>query len=181
MNAPVFVDTNVLVYARDAGDVAKQARAAAWLEVLWHEQAGRTSMQVLSEYYVTLTRKLDPGVPSAEAWDDVSALFTWRPQAIDGAVMQRGREIEQRHRLSWWDSLIVAAAAVQGCTLLLSEDLQDGGFYAGVSVRSPFTLSVDEPVATYAVAAAAARGHPRRGRPRRFRVSQSPGSARAMG
>jgi predicted nucleic acid-binding protein len=167
MNVPVFVDTNVLVYARDAADAAKQARAAAWLEILWREQAGRTSIQVLSEYYVTLTRKLDPGLPSAEAWDDVSALFTWRPQAIDEAVMQRGREIEQRHRLGWWDSLIIAAAATQGCALLLSEDLQDGGVYAGVTVRSPFTLAVDEPAATYAMAPAAARGHPRRGRPKR--------------
>ena len=133
MTAPVFVDTNVLVYARDAGDAAKQARAAAWLEFLWREQVGRTSMQVLSEYYVTLTRKLDPGVSTVEAWDDVSALLTWHPQAIDRAIMQRGREIEQRHRLSWWDSLIVAAAAAQGCALLLSEDLQDGGVYAGVA------------------------------------------------
>jgi len=63
MTAPVFVETNVLVYARDAGSAAKQARAAAWLEILWREQVGRTSMQVLSEYYVTLTRKLDPGSP----------------------------------------------------------------------------------------------------------------------
>ena len=164
MIAPVFVDTNVLVYARDAGDAAKQARAAAWLEILWREQAGRTSTQVLSEYYVTLTRKMDPGVSSAEAWDDVSALFTWRPQAIDEAVMRRGREIEQRHRLSWWDSLIVAAASAQGCALLLSEDFQDNGVYAGVTVRSPFTLAVDEPTAA---APAAARGHPRRGRPKR--------------
>ena len=167
MTAPVFVDTNVLVYARDTGDAAKQARAAAWLEILWREQAGRTSTQVLSEYYVTLTRKMDPGVSSAEAWDDVSALFTWRPQAIDEAVMRRGREIEQRHRLSWWDSLIVAAASAQGCALLLSEDFQDSSVYAGVTVRSPFTLAVDEPTATYAGASAAARGHPRRGRPKR--------------
>lgn len=172
MTAPVFVDTNVLVYARDADDAAKQTRAAAWLEILWREQVGRTSMQVLSEYYVTLTRKLHPGVPTAEAWDDVSALLTWRPQAIDAAIMQRGREIEQRHRLSWWDSLIVAAAAAQGCALLLSEDLQDGGVYAGVTVRSPFTLSVDEPAETYTMAATATRGHPRRGRPRRARTSR---------
>ncbi|HEX8009381.1 MAG TPA: PIN domain-containing protein [Casimicrobiaceae bacterium] len=167
MTAPVFVDTNVLVYARDAGDPAKQVRAAAWLEALWREQAGRTSVQVLSEYYVTLTRKLDPGLPAAEAWDDVNALFAWRPHPIDETLMQRGREIEQRFRLAWWDSLIVAAAALQGCAVLLSEDLQDGGIYAGVTVRSPFTLSVGESAASYAVVPAAARGHPRRGRPRR--------------
>ena len=166
MIVPVFVDTNVLVYARDAGEPAKQARAAAWLEMLWREQLGRTSTQVLSEYYVTLTRKLDPRVAPAEAWDDVSAFLTWRPQPIDEAVMQRGREIELRYRLGWWDCLIVAAAQLQGCALLLSEDLQDGGVYGGVTVRSPFTTGVNEPAAPYA-ATSAARRHPRRGRPKR--------------
>ena len=166
MIVPVFVDTNVLVYARDAGEPAKQARAAAWLEMLWREQLGRTSTQVLSEYYVTLTRKLDPRVAPAEAWDDVSALLTWRPQPIDGAVMRRAREIELRDRLGWWDCLIVAAAQLQGCALLLSEDLQDGGVYGGVTVASPFTMGVSEPAATYA-AVSAARRHPQRGRPKR--------------
>ena len=166
MIVPVFVDTNVLVYARDAREPAKRARAVAWLELLWREQLGRTSMQVLSEYYVTLTRKLEPRVAPAEAWDDVSALFTWRPQAIDERVMQRGQEIELRYRLGWWDCLVVAAAQVQGCALLLSEDLQDGGVYGGVTVASPFTMGVSEPAATYA-AVSAARRHPQRGRPKR--------------
>ena len=165
MTAPIFVDTNVLVYARDAREPAKQARAAGWLEQLWREQLGRTSMQVLSEYYVTLTRKLDPNVAPAEAWDDVSAFLTWRPQPIDESVMRRGQEIEQRHSLNWWDSLVIAAAELQGCALLLSEDLRDGGVYGGVTVRSPFTISVEEPAGTYAVASAAHR-HPPRGRPR---------------
>jgi predicted nucleic acid-binding protein len=49
MTAPVFVDTNVLVYARDASETARQARAAAWLAYLWGERAGRVSTQVLSE------------------------------------------------------------------------------------------------------------------------------------
>ena len=167
MTAPVFVDTNVFVYARDASEPAKQARAAAWLEQLWREQAGRTSVQVLSEYYVTMTRKLDPGLSSGEAWDDVATLLSWRPQPIDEALLRRGREIEQRHRLSWWDSLIVGAAQVQGCALLLSEDFQDRGVYGGVTVRSPFMLAVDEPAASYAMVSVAVRGHPRRGRPRR--------------
>ena len=167
MNVPVFVDTNVLVYARDARDATKQMQAAAWLNLLWREQIGRTSMQVLEEYYVTLTRKLDPRVSPAEAWDDVSAFLTWHPQPIDEGVLRRGQEIEQRYSLSWWDSLIVAAAQLQGCPLLLSEDLQDGRAYGGVTVRSPFTLSVGEPPAAYTVSSAAANRHPPRGRPRR--------------
>ena len=165
--ANVFVDTNVFVYARDIRDPAKQSRAAAWLEHLWHERAGRTSVQVLSEYYVTVTRKLDPGLSSREAWDDVRALFAWRPCAVDVSLLERGREIGSRYKLNWWDSLIVSAAESQDCSLLLSEDLQDGGVYGGVTVRTPFALDANEAAARYSNATKAASRHPPRGRPKR--------------
>jgi len=169
MTATVFVDTNVFVYARDAGEPAKQPRAAAWLHYLWREQLGRTSIQVLSEYYTTVTRKLDPGLSPADAWDDVTALFTWRPSPVDAGLLQRGRDLESRHGLSWWDSLVVVAAEVQGCPLLLSEDLQDGGQYGSVTVRSPFALGVEEAAAQYSALPKATAGHPVRGRPTRRR------------
>jgi predicted nucleic acid-binding protein len=167
MTAPVFVDTNVLLYWRDGRHAAKQARAAEWLALLWREQRGRTSTQVLSEYYVNVTRKLDPGLPADEAWDDVQALLAWEPQATDGALLQRGRTIEGRYGLSWWDGLVVAAAQAQGCALLLTEDLQDGAVYGGVTARNPFTLSVGEEAAVYGAAPAAAPRYRSRGRPRR--------------
>jgi len=167
MTALVFVDTNVFVYARDAREASRQPLAAAWIERLWRERTGRTGMQVLSEYYVTVTRKLEPGLKPADAWNDVQSLLSWQPQTIDAALIRRAREVEQRHRLSWWDSLIVGAAQLQNCTLLLSEDLQDGGAYGGVEVRSPFTLTLNEPIAAYAVPPIVARSHPPRGRPRR--------------
>jgi predicted nucleic acid-binding protein len=167
MTATVFVDTNIFVYWRDARDRAKQKQATAWLERLWHDQLGRTSIQVLSEYYVTVTRKFEPGLPAAHAWDDVSALFAWRPQVIDEALMQRGHENQQRHRLSWWDGLVVGAAQLQGCALLLSEDFQDGSVYGGVTVRSPFTLAVNEPAPPCAVSRATESRHRPRGRPRK--------------
>lgn len=165
MIATVFVDTNVFLYARDAGEPAKQPRAMAWLERLWREQLGRTSVQVLSEYYVNVTRKCDPGLGQNDAWEDVTALFAWRPQPIDEVLIQRGREIEHRYRLSWWDSLVVSAAQLQGCAVLLTEDLQDGGVYGAVTVRSPFTYAVGETIAGYTSVAVATRGHPPRGRP----------------
>ena len=68
--------------------------------------------------------------------------------------------------MSWWDSLIVAAAQAQHCILLLTEDLQDRAVYGGVTVRNPFTLGVSEAAIEYTAAPAAARLHRPRGRPK---------------
>ena len=170
MIAPVFVDASVLIYAVDAREVDKRLRAADWMARLWSERSGRTSVQVLSEYYMTVTRKLRPAVSTDSAWNDVKSLLAWRPQAIDQALLQRAREIEQRHRLSWWDSMVVAAAQLQDCAVLLTEDLPDGAAFGSVTVRSPFTLAVEAPRAGYAVALTAQR-HPPRGRPRKQLVT----------
>lgn len=166
MTARVFVDTNLLVYFRDAGAPRKQAIADEWLRRLWSERSGRTSMQVLSEYYVTVTRKLKRRLDAADAWDDVQGLLRWLPRPIDADLVIQARDVERRHRLNWWDCMIVAAAQLQSCSLLLSEDLQDGGDYGGVVVRNPFTLSVNESPGEYHVASSFPR-HPPRGRPRR--------------
>jgi predicted nucleic acid-binding protein len=162
-----FVDTNVLVYARDPREPIKQARAAEWISVLWREGAGRTSTQILSEYYAVVTRRLVPRVPPDDAWDDARMLFAWDPQPVDTNLLARTREVEQRWRLSWWDSMVVAAAQLQDCSLLLTEDLQDGTQYGGVTVHSPFTHDVREPVPAYAVAPAVRPRHRGRGRPRK--------------
>jgi len=112
----------------------------------------------------------DPEAPARahadDAWDDVQALLCWHPQSIDIDLLQNGREIERRFKLSWWDSLIVASAQSQNCTVLLSEDLQDGATYGGVTVRSPFTLSINEAAASYTARTPRSR-HPPRGRPRK--------------
>jgi predicted nucleic acid-binding protein len=166
MTAPVFVDTNVLLYARDAGEPAKQPLARQWLEQLWLDRTGRTSTQVLTEFYVNATRKLVPGMPAERAWEDVEALLTWSPQPVNAELLIRGRAVEQRYRLSWWDSLIVAAAQLQDCALLLTEDLQDGARYGDVRVQSPFTPAVSEPGAPYAIRRLHAKPlHRGRGRP----------------
>lgn len=167
MTATVFVDTNILVYARDASEPAKQSLASEWLRELWTEQRGRTSVQVLSEYYTTVTRKLRPGLSTDEAWEDVAALFAWEPQEVDRTVMVRAREIERRHSLSWWDSMIVAAAQLQDCAVLLSEDLQHGWTCGTVAVRNPFVEHIEETPARYSALPAPVSRHRRRGRPSR--------------
>ena len=135
---PVFVDTNVLVYSRDTSERTKQPQAAAWLEHLWRERTGRVSVQVLQEYYVTVTRKLSPGMAPADARRDVLHLATWRPVAIDEAMLEDAWVGEDRWGLSFWDALIVSAARATGCRHLLSEDLQDEQEFEGVTVVDPF-------------------------------------------
>jgi predicted nucleic acid-binding protein len=171
MTGPVFVDTNLLVYAHQSGELLKQPVARDWLEKLWTQSTGRTSVQVLNEYYVCLTRKVRPALAADTAWDMVSSFFSWNPQPIDADVLLRAREIERRYRLSWWDSLIVSAAQIQGCVMLLTEDLHDGAVYGGVKVRNPFTLAVSEPEAEYVVTPAAVSRYRHRGRPRRNKAS----------
>lgn len=135
---PCFVDTNVLVYARDASEPVKQPRARAWLDALWSARTGRISAQVLSEFYVTVTRKLDPGMTPDAARADVRDLAAWHPAPIDPATLERAFELEDRFQLSWWDALIVASAQLQGCRVLLSEDLQRGQRFDDVEVVDPF-------------------------------------------
>jgi len=167
MTAPVFVDANVFLYGRDEDEPAKRPRANAWLDHLWRERLGRTSVQVLSEFYVNLLRKPGARLSRDGAWDAVEKYFAWTPQPVDETLFRRAREIEQRYRLSWWDSMVVAAAQLQDCYVLLTEDLQDGMAMGPLIVRSPFTLTVGEPAATYTVVPAVSRHRPR-GRPRRL-------------
>jgi predicted nucleic acid-binding protein len=168
MTAAVFVDTNVFVYARDTRDPVRQARAAQWLEHLWRTRAGRLSVQVLNEYFDTTTRKLVPGLSRDEAWQDVQLLLLgWRPRALDGQLLERAYALARGHRLSWWDALIVAAAQLQDCVILLTEDLQDGTAFGGVTVRNPFKLALEQAQPEYGLAVAAPERHRSRGRPRR--------------
>ena len=134
----VFVDTNVLVYARDTTDPRKHTAARSWMERLWSSRAGRLSTQVLHEYYVTVTRKLHPGLSKDAARSDVRDLAAWQPIALDDNVVRRAWAVEDRFDLSFWDALIVAAAQSAGCRYVLSEDLQHGQDLHGVEVLSPF-------------------------------------------
>jgi predicted nucleic acid-binding protein len=115
MNAVCFVDTNLLVYFRDVTEVDKQAIAGDWLSALWRLRSGRLSFQVLSEYYVTVTQRLQPGLPREEARADVRGLMAWRPVGIDRRLVEGAWMLQDRYRFSWWDALIVAAAQRANC------------------------------------------------------------------
>ncbi len=137
---PVFVDTNVLLYARDASEPDKQPRAREWLDLLWSERAGRVSLQVLTEYYQAVTRKLRPGLDRETARADVRDLSAWRPVRVDEMVMEDAWRLEDRYGLSIWDALVVASARAAGCRHLLTEDLQHGQDLDGLVVVNPFRV-----------------------------------------
>jgi predicted nucleic acid-binding protein len=144
MSATVFVDTNVLVYARDASEPKKQPLARAWLDALWEQRRARLSFQILDEFYVTVTRKLQPGLDRASAQADVRDLMAWRPIGIDGPLLEDAWRLESRFALDFWDAQIVASARALGCRFLLTEDLQDGQDLDGLLVVDPFVTSPAE-------------------------------------
>jgi predicted nucleic acid-binding protein len=134
----VFVDTNVLVYAHDASETARQPIAQAVLTELWRSRSGALSTQVLQEYYVVATRKFDPRLSRREARELVDAYSTWQLVLIDVPLILAASELEERHTLSFWDALIVEAARRAGATRLVTEDLQAGRWIAGMLIDNPF-------------------------------------------
>lgn len=142
MIAPVFVDTNVLIYAVDEADRKKNEAARLWRAELWKSNLGRISVQVLQEFYANVSVKWPAAQDDARA--EVRDLLKWNPVVIDALVMERGWKIQDRYRLSFWDSLIAAAAKQASCGYLLTEDLQAGQNIEGVVVVNPFRTTFDQ-------------------------------------
>lgn len=137
--ALAFVDTNVLVYAFDAGEPAKRARA---LELLVDETVDLVvSAQVLNEFYWVATRKLTPPLDAAVAHEVVRELSLGRVVPLDAASVDRAIEMARTHGLSLWDASILIAAQSAGCGVLWSEDLNDGQRFDGLVVRNPFAAA----------------------------------------
>ena len=136
--ARYFLDTNILVYAHDRNSGAKHKRARDLVEELWNSGEGILSTQVLQEFCITLRRKVFPPVPVEEVRSLIRDYLNWeivvnRPESILEAL-----SIEERHKISFWDALILQAAEASNATLLYSEDLAAGQVYGTVQVVNPF-------------------------------------------
>ena len=139
----VFVDANILIYSEDGADAAKQKAALAWLHVLWLKGLGRVSTQVLNEFYVIATRKLQPSMPAGDARAEMRRYELWQPWQIDHATVESAWAVESRYGLHYRDCLVVAAAQHLGCRYLLSEDMGHEQHFGGVQVINPFKSSVE--------------------------------------
>ena len=133
-----FVDTNVLLYASDAAQGRKHVVAKSLVEDLWNSQTGVISTQVLQEYCFNLRRKLRPPLSIADTAERVRDYLSWPIVTNFAESTIAALEIETRHRISFWDSLIVQAAQFAGCNILYSEDLNHGQLISAVRVVNPF-------------------------------------------
>jgi predicted nucleic acid-binding protein len=132
-----FVDTNVLVYAVDEDEPVRHDRAR---ELLDEVDPGTlvVSAQVLGEFYVTATRKLTRPLTAADAARRVAQFATLTVVPLDTRLVATAIDLSTTAQISYWDALILAAAASAGCERVLTEDLQDGQTIAGVRIENPF-------------------------------------------
>jgi predicted nucleic acid-binding protein len=132
----VALDTNVLAYAENTNGVEMRDAALALLERLPVEQT-LIPVQALGELFAVLVRKARRSRTHAREavlhWRDTFSLIETSPDVILMAL-----ELTITHQFGWWDAVIMAAAGDTGCRLLLSEDLQDGFTWSGVTIVNPF-------------------------------------------
>ncbi len=133
-----FLDTNILVCAYDLGDSRKQEKAQLILTDGIERDNLVLSVQVFGEFFNVVTRKIKIPMTPDEALSVISALEILPVVDIDLTMVKRAIDIQGAYEMSYWDSLIIAAAERAECKEVISEDLNDGQVYHGIPVRNPF-------------------------------------------
>ena len=136
MSGREFIDTNVLVYADDARDRRKQARARELIRRLMRERRGVLSLQILQEFFAAATRKL--GMSSKEARQRVSLYSRFDVVTLTPTDLLAAIDLHRMHQLSIWDSFVIRAALNGACTVLYTEDMQAGYMIEDVLLTDPF-------------------------------------------
>jgi predicted nucleic acid-binding protein len=141
MNAGEFLDTNILVYAADKGAGPKRDIALDLLEMVGATRTACLSVQVLQEYYVTVTKKL--ALPKRDALGHVERLGRWRVHRPTVGDIIAACQAHDSQPISFWDAMILRSASQMGCQVVWSEDLTDGWEWQGVTVRNPFARTAE--------------------------------------
>jgi predicted nucleic acid-binding protein len=140
----IFVDTNILVYGHDVDAGQKHQIAQTLLADLWNLRSGVLSIQVLQEFYVTLTRKVLHPLSPSTVRNLIRDYISWQVEVNDTQSVLNASRIEENYRISFWDALIVTAAARAKVSKILSEDFQSGQVIEGIVLENPFH-PLDEP------------------------------------
>jgi len=131
-----FLDTNVVVYALDTADPVKQEAAIALLE---SDRRLVVSTQVVLEAWWVLTRRLARTLPEDETIAVIDELCRLPVVTTDVEVARRAIATSRRFRIAVWDALIIEAARSAGCDRVLTEDLQGGQDFDGITIENPFS------------------------------------------
>ncbi len=140
MIARLFVDSNVLVYAFDESEPAKQHEAQRLISAHGTEHELVLSTQVLQEFYVNVTRKLKGPVPGPVALATVERLAALHVEQITPPMVLAAIRRHQSEQLAFWDALILEAALAARCHRLVSEDFQHGRRYDDLVIENPFLI-----------------------------------------
>lgn len=140
MTGSDFFDTNILVYAYDSHDPAKQKKAQDMLTQGTKKGNGVISTQVLGEFFTVVTRKIQQPISVVDAREIINHVSVMDVQEIDLLIVKRALETVETYNISYWDSLIVAAAERAGCERIMTEDLNTGQLYHGITATNPFIL-----------------------------------------
>ena len=136
MAARSFLDTNILIYSVDRADPAKQNTALELIARHAKDRTGVISTQVLQEFYSAATRKL--GIEPLQARQHLRDFRVFDIVQVTPAIIEEGIDCSILHQLSFWDGLILAAAATAKSAELLSEDLGHPQKLQGLTIRNPF-------------------------------------------
>jgi len=139
MSDKYFADTNILVYAFDKREPEKQQIAQEILITLGSSYNLTISTQVLQEFFVTITRKLQPAFSFEVAYELVEEFACYPIVEINFQMILAAIKRNQQGYVSFWDALIIEAALKNNCNILLSEDMQDGQFIDNqLIIKNPF-------------------------------------------
>ena len=133
-----FVDANILVYAFDSSAGPKREASQVLLERLWNDNTGCVSVQVLQEFFVTVTRKVAKPLPVEDATSRIREFAVWKVFTPTAADVLAAIGLHTHAKIAFWDAMIVLAAAESGCDTLWTEDLAHGQTIRGVRIRNPF-------------------------------------------
>jgi len=139
MNDKTFIDTNILVYAHDYTSKEKQEISQKIIIELWENNSGVVSTQVLQEFYFVLIQKVRKPLTPAKAKGLIQNYISWDVWVNNEESILQTIDLQQKYKLSFWDSLMVNAAVRSNSKKIITEDLNSGQIIEGVVIESPFS------------------------------------------
>ena len=134
-----FIDTNILIYAEASDAPAKQQAALALLKQLYADTCGVLSTQVLQEYCNVALKKLN--LPAHHVRAQLELYEQFEVIHVTPAIIHAALDLHQTRSVAFFDAIILATAQTAGCSLLMTEDMNEGETLGGLRIVNPFLIN----------------------------------------